>query len=248
MTFNMERWHSATQARFSVRRYQAEPGEEELAALEEAAARISGRGVRILLGTDARLFKPMFLWYGKIAGTKRFAAFVAKADASPHSLGYMGEAFILEATALGIGTCWVGASYHKRLAQSLVPLEEGERIVAVTPLGVAAESYMGRPRKSLEELTDLSQEALQALPEWQQSALSCARLAPSAVNRQPWRFLPGEKGIEVIQTGSNFGYGGVDLGIAMLHIELGAAHGGVSGTWQETDGSALFVPEGQAEG
>ncbi len=247
MTFNMERWHSATQARFSVRRYQAEPGEEELAALEEAAARISGRGVRILLGRDARLFKPMFLWYGKIAGAKRFAAFVAKADASPHSLGYMGEAFILEATALGVGTCWVGASYHKRMAQSLVPLEEGERIVAVTPLGIAAESYMGRPRKSLEELTGLTQEQLQALPDWQQSALSCARLAPSAVNRQPWRFSPNEKGIEVTQTGSNFGYGGVDLGIAMLHIELGAAHGSVSGAWQETDGSALFVPDRQTE-
>ena len=242
MAFNMERWHSATQARFSVRRFKAEPGEEERLALEEAAAGISARGVRIIIGEDARIFKPIFLWYGKITGTKCFAAFVAGPEASLHSLGYLGEAFILEATALGIGTCWVGASYHKRLAESLVDLQEGERIVAVTPLGIAAETYAGRPRKSLQELTGLNQEQLQALPEWQQSALSCARLAPSAVNRQPWRFLPGEGGIELIQTGSNFGYGGVDLGIAMLHIELGAAHGSVSGTWQESDGSVLFVP------
>ncbi len=247
MAFNMERWHSATQARFSARRYRAEPGEDELAALQEAAARMSCRGVRIVLGQDSRLFKPMFLWYGKITGAKTFAAFIAGPEAGPHTLGYFGEAFILEATALGIGTCWVGASYHKRLAQSLVQLEEGERIVAVTPLGVAGERYAGRPRKSLEELTGLSQAQLQALPEWQQSALSCARLAPSAVNRQPWRFLPGDKGIELIQTGDNFGYGGVDLGIAMLHIELGAAHGFVSGSWQEGDGSALFIADQQAD-
>lgn len=248
MAFNMERWHSATQARFSARRYKAEPEEEDMAALREAAARISGRGVRIVLGQDARLFRPMFLWYGKITGARCFAAFVAAPEASHHSLGYMGEAFVLEATALGLGTCWVGASYHKRLANSVIELHEGERIVAVTPLGLADESYAGRPRKSLEELTGMTQAQLQDLPEWQQSALSCARMAPSAVNRQPWRFLPSEQGIELIQTGSNFGYGGVDLGIAMLHIELGAAHGGVSGTWQEGDGSALFVPDGQGEG
>ena len=246
MAFNMERWHSATQARFSVRRYKAEPGEEDMAALKEAAAHICGRGVRIILGEDARLFKPMFLWYGKITGAKCFAAFVAGPDASPHSIGYMGEAFILEATALGIGTCWVGGTYHKRLAKSVVDLAEGERIVAVTPLGIADESYTGRPRKSLEELTGLSQTQLQDLPEWQQSAISCARIAPSAVNRQPWRFLPGDNGIELIQTGANFGYGGVDLGIAMLHIELGAAHGFMSGTWQEQDGAATFVLDEQA--
>lgn len=247
MGFSMERWYSATQARFSARRYKAEPGAEEMAALTEAAERISGRGVRIVLGREEKLFRPMFLWYGKITGASCFAAFVASQEAGAHSLGYMGEAFILEATALGLGTCWVGASYHKALAKSVLPLQEGERIVAVTPLGIAAESYAGRPRKSLEELTGLSQAQLQALPEWQQSALSCARVAPSAVNRQPWRFLPGEKGIEVIQTGSNYGYGAVDLGIAMLHIELGAAHGGVSGTWKEQEGSAFFTPDGQKE-
>lgn len=245
MAFNMERWHSATQARFSARRYRAEPEKEEIEALTEAADRMGGRGVRIALGESGGIFKPMFLWYGRITGTSRFAAFIAGPKASPHSIGYFGEAFILEATALGLGTCWVGGTYQKRLARTLVPLQEGERIVAVTPLGIAGESYVGRPRKSLEELTGLSQEQLQSLSDWQQSALSCARLAPSAVNRQPWRFLPGEKGIELIQTGNNFGYGGVDLGIAMLHIELGAAHCSVSGTWREKDGSALFMPDGQ---
>ncbi|NCB31946.1 MAG: hypothetical protein EOM66_11140 [Clostridia bacterium] len=247
MAFSMERWHSATQARFSARRYKAEPEEEEMAALTKAAARMGGRGVRIALGESDNLFKPMFLWYGRITGASRFAAFIAGPDASDQSIGYFGEPFILEATALGIGTCWVGASYQKGMAKTLIPLQEGERIVAVTPLGISAQSYVGRPRKSLEELTGLSQEALQALPDWQQSALSCARLAPSAVNRQPWRFIPNEKGIELIQTGSNFGYGGVDLGIAMLHIELGAAHCSVSGTWQENTNAALFVPDVQVE-
>ena len=103
----------------------------------------------------------------------------------------------------------------------------------------------GEKSKSLETLTGLDQAALQALPEWQQSALSCARLAPSAVNRQPWRFQPEGTGIRIVKTSGNFGFGGVDLGIAMLHMELGAAHCSVSGQWQEMGDRPLFVPESE---
>lgn len=241
MAFNMERWHSAAQARFSVRRYREGPGAEELEALKAAAARMCGRGVRVAFASGD-VFKPLFLWYGKITGAACFAAFIAGPGATPHSIGYLGEAFILEATALGLGTCWVGGTYHRGRALEAVELAEGERIAAITPLGVSAESYVGRPRKTLTELTGLSQEALQALPAWQQSALTCARIAPSAVNKQPWRFVPSGEGIELIQTGGNFGYGGIDLGIAMLHIELGAAHCSVSGAWEEKEGSAFFAP------
>ena len=242
MAYNMERWYSATQARFSARRYKGRPEGEDMDALEEAAQRIGGRGVRIVLGRGEGIFQAMFLGMGKIKGTDCFAAFVADETASPRSIGYMGEAFILEATALGLGSCWVGGTYKKSRAKQAIALAEGERIAAITPLGLSAEAYAGRPRKDLEALTGLSQEALQALPDWQQNALSCARLAPSAVNRQPWHFLPGPDGIEVIQTGENFGFGGVDLGIAMLHIELGAAHFSVSGTWEEKEKSAFFRP------
>lgn len=245
MAYNMERWYSAVQARFSVRRYAGPPAAEDLAALAQAAERIGGGGVRILLGQGEDIFKPLFLNYGRITGATHFAAFVAGPEAQDHTVGYMGEAFILEATALGLGTCWVGGSFRKSRTASLLPLGEGERIVAITPLGVPGESYVGRPRKSLEVLTGLGQEALQALPEWQQSAISCARLAPSAVNRQPWRFIPEGNGIRLIKTSGNFGFGGVDLGIAMLHVELGAAHCSVSGVWQETGDRPLFQPEGE---
>ena len=222
MAYNMERWHSAVQARFSVRRYEGPPAPEELEALAQAAERIGGGGVRILLGQGEDIFRPLFLNYGRITGATRFAAFVAGEKAQDHTVGYMGEAFILEATALGLGTCWVGGSFRKSHTASLLPLEAG-----------------------VEALTGLDQAALQALPEWQQSALSCARLAPSAVNRQPWRFQPEGTGIRIVKTSGNFGFGGVDLGIAMLHMELGAAHCSVSGQWQEMGDRPLFVPESE---
>ena len=40
-------------------------------------------------------------------------------------------------------------------------------------------------------------------------------------------------------------FGKLDCGIAMLHIELGAAHGGVFGEWTVSDDAqtAVFMPK-----
>ena len=157
-------------------------------------------------------------------------------------MGYMGEAFILECTALGLGTCWLGVSYNKGALKKLIRLEEGEELVCAASIGIPAESYIGRPRMDLTKLTTLTEEQLQALPAWQQQALACARIAPSAVNAQPWRFLVAGEEITVKRAGSNFGYAALDCGIAMLHIELGASHGGVSGEWKQCEGNATFCP------
>jgi len=84
---------------------------------------------------------------------------------------------------------------------------------------------------------------------WARAAVECARLAPSATNRQPWRFrFEGEglvveksRGPELPMVTKR-----LDCGIAMLHAELGAWNAGVSGVWLESaDGRevARFEPE-----
>ena len=157
-------------------------------------------------------------------------------------LGYLGEAFILECTALGLGTCWLGASFDEKAAERRIPLYGKEQIVCITPIGVPGESYTMRPRKSLSKLTGLTQKQLMELPEWQQRALECARMAPSAVNGQPWQFMVGSKSITVKNIASNYGYGKLDCGIAMLHVELGAAHAGVTGSWDMHENEMNFSP------
>jgi len=72
-------------------------------------------------------------------------------------------------------------------------------------------------------------------PEWVWSALNDARMAPSAVNRQPWGFRVGAEGITVFVRGrgSEFGISRrLDCGIAMLHLEAGAAARGIFGKWE----------------
>jgi nitroreductase len=58
---------------------------------------------------------------------------------------------VLAATALGLGTCWVGA-FDPKLAKELLSLENGWEPLAFTPLGYPAESPAARPRKPLGEL------------------------------------------------------------------------------------------------
>lgn len=58
---------------------------------------------------------------------------------------------ILAATSLGYGTCWIGAFDGAKVKQLLGIPEEME-VVALTPIGVPAESPGPRPRKSPAEV------------------------------------------------------------------------------------------------
>jgi hypothetical protein len=72
-------------------------------------------------------------------------------------------------------------------------------------------------------------------PEWAKAAVEAARLAPSAINRQPWTFHIENKSITVAvkDRGPEFNVARrLDCGIAMLHIELGALSKGAHGKWE----------------
>lgn len=61
------------------------------------------------------------------------------------------QQLVLAAHALGLGTCWVGA-FDEDAVRRLLEIPPEVRVVALTPLGVPAESPAARPRKSMEEI------------------------------------------------------------------------------------------------
>jgi len=61
---------------------------------------------------------------------------------------------ILAATALGYGTCWIGAFEHDRVRE-LLEAPEDLRVVALTPIGVPADRPDARPRQPLSEFASL---------------------------------------------------------------------------------------------
>lgn len=244
MDLNMERWYKAIKKRVSIRKYSCDPSKEEYEILKEAAECLSCDEARIVVGRKSGIFDPLI---GRtISGTNTFAAVISRGrDEDEYLAGTVGEAFILECTAMGLGTCWLGLSFNKQVASSCIKLKNGnEKIRCLISIGHFDEMPQNkRSRKTVYNITGLGEKAYARLPEWQRCAVEAGRLAPSARNVQPWEFDVLKDSIQVACVSRNFGYGALDCGIAMLHIEVGAAHCGVYGSWDIKDRLPLFKIE-----
>jgi len=246
------RWHTAIPLRRARRRYKPIPLEPtQLAQLQSICGEFRPfPQVRAELITSSpdEVLRGIVASYGKIKGAPALIAFIG--DMSDPNInekvGYMGEGIILEATAMGLGTCWVGGSmfFRRGVAESIVNAGENERVFAVTPVGHSVKVFslgertmtafgIFHRRKPLSEMvTGLDEKNW---PNWMKSALEAARLAPSAVNRQPWRFHVESNSITVSVDNTLLQWGiskRLDCGIAMLHIEVAALDCGVVGKWE----------------
>ncbi|MCL2080913.1 MAG: nitroreductase family protein [Oscillospiraceae bacterium] len=231
-----KRWYDAADSRVSTRRFGGAPEADELERLELLAAALAGDGIRIKIAASTpKLFSGLMARSIKNAA---YAALLVGKDGSPNvRAGYKGEALVLEATAMGLATCWIAGTVNRREARGIAALEEGESLLGVIAVGKPEQPLERIPdgerkRKPLEKLVQSEKGASLAdiLP-WQNTALKCARIAPSAMNMQPWRFACAKDVICMVASGIFDKSAELDLGIAMLHIDLGAAVGGVRGSW-----------------
>jgi nitroreductase len=61
---------------------------------------------------------------------------------------------IVTATALGYGTCWIGA-FEEAKVKEVLGLPEGMRVVALTPVGAPDDKPDRRPRMGMDEFASL---------------------------------------------------------------------------------------------
>lgn len=195
--------------------------------------------------------------YGVIKGARWFlVGAVEEGPRAREDYGYAMERCILQATQLGLGTCWLGGTFRRTGFAERIHLAGTEILPAVTPVGYAADrrSIVDRvfrfsagsdKRKPWEAL--FFNRHFQALKKEaagpHEVPLECVRRGPSASNKQPWR---------VIYDGQHFhfylertpGYAGnfgglklqnVDLGIALCHFEFAARELGLPGGWKISD-------------
>ena len=229
----------AIDSRISCRAYDGRTVEaEKLDQLQAFIAEYNAAGdVRMVLmrpengGADLKLAKAMF------AGQpSTYIAYIARTDEeSRDRLGYYGEKVILFATQLGLGTCWVAGTYDR--ASAHVSLEPGEVLHAVVPVGYPAPKTPLKQRTVRAALrrrdrnpTDVYAGYNDA-PAAIRTAIDAVIKGPSAVNGQPWVFIDTPGGIAATLPSVKSGIELLDLGIAKLHFELGAASAGVGGTW-----------------
>ncbi|MBS3976091.1 MAG: nitroreductase family protein [Syntrophomonadaceae bacterium] len=183
--------------------------------------------------------------YGKIKGASAYIAFIGDMGDPfvQEKVGYFGEALILEATVLGLATCWVGGFFRAKTAARHVSCQNNEQVLAVTPVGYVDADKTNEEKIMSGFVSSYNRKPLDRLiinplaprPEWAKAGLEAARLAPSAVNRQPWRFQLEEASVLFLTDRApnitNISKR-LDCGIAMLHFELGALSLGAKGKWE----------------
>ncbi len=165
---------------------------------------------------------------------------------SIENAGYVGERAILKARDLGVDSCWVSYT-DGNMIKSVLGIESDKDVVALIALGYSSpnkkiegatktgENYSksqvsisqdSSERIGVEEMVFIDKWGNSATPEALEEralldAFSYARMAPSALNKQPWRFIVD--GGRVILAINNENYEGsyvnrIDAGIVMLYF------------------------------
>lgn len=211
-------WMKAMRERHSVRAYTDKPIEgETLAELETligAYNRESGLHIQ-LVRNEPKAFDSAMAHYGKFSGVRNYLALVGRKDERrlDELCGYYGEKLVLAAQALGLNTCWVGATFRK--VPNAFQVYTGERLVLVIAIGYGV--TQGAAHKS-KPATAVSKG--ESAPEWFAKGVEAALLAPTAINQQKFFFICHNGGVSAKAGLGPFSK--VDLGIAKAHFELGS--------------------------
>jgi nitroreductase len=267
------------QARYSARNYREDPiAAETRAALQASLETLRtgpfGSTVRFSLVAASEKDRASLRGLGTYGFIRNPTGFIiGAAKAGEHALedyGYAMEQAVLETTALGLGTCWLGGSFTQSSFAEKIEKLGDEIIPAVTATGYAIEkSRASDPTRQLVQADrrmpwerlffegsfdkSLSPEAAGGYA----PALAMLRLGPSASNKQPWRVIrEGQCWHFYCQRTPRYGKGTwvyvllhladlqrVDMGIAMCHFELTARELGQRGAWTIVDPGLVPIDE-----
>ncbi len=255
--------------RTSVRTYERNPVEQEklqkFSGFLDQVKNPFGAEVRFELTESS---EQKIGTYGFIKGAKTyFAGCVKKGGMDMEGFGYAFEHAVLFATALGLGTCWLGGTFKRStFLDQMKPVDEF--MPAVSPLGYAAERKSmtermvaagagARTRKRFGEVfIDGALKPLMLDDGALKTCLEMVRIGPSASNKQPWRVIVKDGVCHFYalvdkRYAGNTMYGftmqRVDLGIAACHFELSARELGLPGSFVMED-PLLTSEEQRAEG
>ncbi|MDR3551617.1 MAG: nitroreductase family protein [Clostridia bacterium] len=241
--------------RRSVRTYQDKDLEPEvrqkLQDCLENVTGINGRSVKLsLVVADSAPNGAKIGTYGMIRGARYYmAAVVGKGDGEALlELGYVLEKAVLLATSLGLGTVWLGGTFNKGRFAKAVGLGPNEMLPIVVPVGYPSETMNLREwlmrkipgsahRKGWSELFfsgNIQKPLESADAAGLKDALEALRLAPSAINVQPWRIIKNDDGSfsfyeAVSQNQMGFDMHMIDMGIALCHFDLASCEAGHRG-------------------
>lgn len=162
--------------------------------------------------------------------------------------GFNLEKMVLDLTENNLQTCWLGGSFSRRTLFKLYKLSNELVIPAVVAVGKKSEkksfvqNLMGsnyHNRKSFKELFYLGEAFVPLEPQEAGQyfePLEALRMAPSAMNGQPWRAtVKGDKVHFYCDSTNMSKVKYVDMGIGFSHFERICKKNNIEGRWQLLD-------------
>ncbi len=203
--------------------------------------------------------------YGIIKGAKQYIGATIKLEPlSLEALGYEVEALMLYLANLDIGTCWLGKTFDQKGFFKSLDVEEGEILPIVTPYGYASDkkrvkdifmrkiavSHKRKPWDTLFFKDSFNTPLTQREAFNFEFALEMVRLAPSAVNKQPWRIVLRDN-IWHFYEEKTLGFSGmfpydiqrIDIGIAAAHFDLAVKEQGMQGNFEILKHPTIEIPK-----
>lgn len=160
------------------------------------------------------------------------------------AFGYSFEIFVLLAQSLGLGSVWLGGTMNRAAFEEAMNLEEDEMMPCASPIGYTAKKMSvreGMMRKAVKADVRLPFEELFFdrrfdCPLTKERAgnllipFEMVQLAPSAVNKQPWRVVAAEQTVHFyLKRSKGFDKAAkldmqmIAMGIALCHFALAAS-------------------------
>ena len=168
--------------------------------------------------------------YGFFTGVQHYIALVGKKNQAhvQEKLGFFGELLVLEATELGLGTCWVGGTYDQKLCTCAVAADE--QLYAVITIGYVPEEQSLREQlimhgshfhtKEIGKIYTIETQP----PMWFFTSLEAVYKAPSTQNKKPTHIIYHLDNT-ITAAVDDLNAFEIDLGIAKAHFWLTAPKG-----------------------
>ena len=135
------------------------------------------------------------------------------------NLGFVFQQVDLYMQSIGLGTCWLGMGKIANTAGEEFTDHSGMKCVMMIAFGSSEEAYRS-------DIAQFNRKSLAEISDTEDTRLECARLAPSAVNSQPWYFIHDGKVIHTYCMDRFFrkqvlgDMNKMDVGISLAHIYL----------------------------
>lgn len=205
---------------------------------------------RLLDAKENKLSSPV------IVGADTYVAAKVRKEAQFEiAYGYSFEKFCLLSWGAGFGSVMLAATISRKTFEQAMELSEGEIMPLASPVGHIADKMSVREklmRKGVKADERLPFESLFFEGSFEHglnaqdagifaNALEMLRLAPSAVNYQPWRAVLCEGAVHFYKKALKAAPSGsidiqkVDLGIGLAHFDMTLKEAGVSGHFYTSD-------------